>query len=232
MTLTPSKVRGRGSQSRSGPHPMGPSSSEPVFRVVPLATRYVSFCCFFEFWWSSLFGVWLTHDFCQRPEDAGVEQEVWRPTLQCVAMSKGGNRAAAAKPSLPGVVPPGVAIDNVTVAAMLLAAIPVPMAKVALEVTLAAPPPPVMVEETRGVSSLPRWVEGYTTYPCRWSRRRWREAWPGWSWDTRWRPMRARWWRSRLTMRRIPWQNRRCHRRSWQGSDRRLGPPAVHRRVT
>ena len=55
MTPTPSEVRGHGSQSESGPRPVGPSSSEPAFRVVPLATRYVSFCCFFDFWWLSLF---------------------------------------------------------------------------------------------------------------------------------------------------------------------------------
>ena len=55
MTPTPSKVRGRGSQPGSGPRPVGPWSSESAFRVVPLATRYVSFCCFFDFCWSSLF---------------------------------------------------------------------------------------------------------------------------------------------------------------------------------
>ena len=34
-------------------------------------------------------------------------QEVWRPTLQRVAASEGGNRVAAANPSLLGVVSPG-----------------------------------------------------------------------------------------------------------------------------
>ena len=76
-------------------------------------------------------------------------QEIWRPTLQRVVVSEGGSRVAAAMPSLLGVVPPGVAADNVTAMAMLLAAIPVPMAGVASEVTLAALPPPVAVEETR-----------------------------------------------------------------------------------
>ena len=56
---------------------------------------------------------------------------------------------AAAKPSLPGVVPPRATVDNVTAAATLLAAIPVPMAGVASEVTLVAPPSPVVVEEAR-----------------------------------------------------------------------------------
>ena len=76
-------------------------------------------------------------------------QEIWRPTLQRVAASEGGSRVAAAKPSVPGVVPLGAAADNVTATATLLAAILVPMAGVASEVTLAAPPPPVVVEETR-----------------------------------------------------------------------------------
>ena len=56
---------------------------------------------------------------------------------------------AMAKPSLPGLVPPGSAADKAAAAASVLAAIPVLMAGVASEVTLAALPPPVMVEETR-----------------------------------------------------------------------------------
>ena len=56
---------------------------------------------------------------------------------------------AAAKPSVPGVVPLGAAADNLTATATLLAAILVPMAGVASEVTLAALPLPVVVEETR-----------------------------------------------------------------------------------
>ena len=56
---------------------------------------------------------------------------------------------AAVKPSLPGVVAPGMAADKAAVAALVLAAIPVLMAAVVSEVTLAAPPPPVVVEETR-----------------------------------------------------------------------------------
>ena len=55
---------------------------------------------------------------------------------------------AVTKPSLPGVVPPGAATDKVTAAATLLAAILVPTAGVASEVTLTAPPP-IVVEETR-----------------------------------------------------------------------------------
>ena len=55
-------------------------------------------------------------------------QETWRPTLQRVAVSEGGSRVAVAS---------------------VLAAIPMPMVGVTSEVTLAAPPPPVAVEETR-----------------------------------------------------------------------------------
>ena len=36
-------------------------------------------------------------------------QEVWTPTLQCVAVNEGGSKVAVVKPSLSGVVPPGVA---------------------------------------------------------------------------------------------------------------------------
>jgi len=86
---------------------------------------------------------------------------------------------AAAKPSLPGVVPPGASADNVTAAATLLVAIPVPMVGVASEVTLVAPPPLVAVEEMRGVSSLLHRVEGCTTYPCCRCQSCWREVWPG-----------------------------------------------------
>ena len=55
---------------------------------------------------------------------------------------------AATKPLLPGVVPPGATAGDVTAAAALLAAIPVPTAGVVTEVTLAAPSLGV-VEETR-----------------------------------------------------------------------------------
>ena len=54
---------------------------------------------------------------------------------------------AATKPLLPGVVPPGATAGDVTAAAALLAAIPVPTAGVVMEVTLAGPPPGV-AEET------------------------------------------------------------------------------------
>ena len=52
-------------------------------------------------------------------------------------------------PSLPGVVPLESTADKAAVVASVLAAIPVPMAGVASEVTLVALPPPVAVEETR-----------------------------------------------------------------------------------
>ena len=54
-TLPPSEVRGRGSQPGSGPCPIGPLSSEPAFRVVPLTSRYVSLCCSSIFCQASLF---------------------------------------------------------------------------------------------------------------------------------------------------------------------------------
>ena len=47
-------------------------------------------------------------------------QETWRSTLQRVAVSEGGSRVAAAKPSLLGVVPPKAAADNMTAAVTLL----------------------------------------------------------------------------------------------------------------
>ena len=56
---------------------------------------------------------------------------------------------AAVKPSLPGVVPHGSAVDKAAAAALVLAAISVLMAGVVSEVTLTAPPPPVAVEEER-----------------------------------------------------------------------------------
>ena len=72
-------------------------------------------------------------------------QEVWRPTLQHAAVSDGGSKVVAAKPSLPGVVPSGSAVDVMAAVVSVLAAIPVPT----VGVTLAAPPPPVAVEEAR-----------------------------------------------------------------------------------
>ena len=76
-------------------------------------------------------------------------REAWRPTLQHIAASGEGNRVVAANPSLPGVVPPGSVASTVATAASTLAAIPVPMAGAALEVTLVAPPPLVAVDEER-----------------------------------------------------------------------------------
>ena len=51
-------------------------------------------------------------------------------------------------------MPPGAAADKAAAPAVMLATIPVPMVGVVSEVTLVAPPPPVMVEETRE-SKLP-----------------------------------------------------------------------------
>ncbi|XP_066354964.1 uncharacterized protein [Miscanthus floridulus] len=129
MTLPPSKVRGRGSQPGSGPRPVGPLSSEPAFRVVPLTSRG-----------RGMPGLSIAPT---------PMQETWRPTLQRVAASEGGSRVAAAKPSLPGVVPPGAVADKAVAAASVLVVILVPLVGVTSGVTLAAPPPPVAVEETR-----------------------------------------------------------------------------------
>ena len=71
-------------------------------------------------------------------------QEAWRPTLQRVTVSGGGNRVAAASPSLLGVV-----AATVIAAAAALVVILVPTAEVASEVTLAALPPSIVVEEER-----------------------------------------------------------------------------------
>ena len=91
-------------------------------------------------------------------------QEAWRPTLQRVVASSRGNKVAAMSPSLSG-----VAAATVTAAASALAAIPVPMAEVTSEVTLAALPPPAMAEEERetelptssggGLHGSPLWSE-------------------------------------------------------------------------
>ena len=76
---------------------------------------------------------------------------------------------AVANPFLPGVVPPGSAAGTVAAAASALPAIPVLMAEVASEVTLAAPPPPAAAEEERetelptspgrGLHGSPLWLE-------------------------------------------------------------------------
>ena len=81
-------------------------------------------------------------------------QEVWRPTLQHVAASEAGSRAAAANPSLLGVVPPRSVASTVAAVASALAAIPVLTTEVASEVTLVAPPPPAEAEE-EGETELP-----------------------------------------------------------------------------
>ena len=91
-------------------------------------------------------------------------QEAWRPTLLRAMASGGGNRVAAASPSLPRVVAPTVAE-----AASALASILVPSAGVTSEVTLMAPPPPATVEEERetklpaspgrGLHGSPSWSE-------------------------------------------------------------------------
>ena len=89
-------------------------------------------------------------------------QEAWRPTLQRVTVSGGGNRVAAVSPSLPGVV-------AATVTAAALAVIPVPTAEVASKVILVAPPPSAAAEEEReielpaspggGLHGSPSWLE-------------------------------------------------------------------------
>ena len=65
----------------------------------------------------------------------------------------------AARPSILGMVPPGLAVDEAAAAASVLATIPVPMATVVSEVTLAASPPPVAVEEARD-TELPALLDG------------------------------------------------------------------------
>ena len=80
--------------------------------------------------------------------------EVWRPTLQRVAASSVGNRMVVVNPFLSGVVPLGSVASSVAAVASALAAIPVLMADVVLEVTLAAPPPPVEAE-VEGETELP-----------------------------------------------------------------------------
>ena len=85
-------------------------------------------------------------------------QEAWRPTLQRVAVSGGGNRVAAASPSLLGAV-----AATAAAATAALAAIPVPSLEVASKVTLAALPPSAAAEEERETelpASLGRGLHG------------------------------------------------------------------------
>ena len=76
-------------------------------------------------------------------------QEDWRPTLQRTVASGGESRVVAVGPSLLGVVPLESVASTTVAAVMVLAVIPMVMAKAVLEVTLAAPPLPAMVEEKR-----------------------------------------------------------------------------------
>ena len=76
-------------------------------------------------------------------------QETWRPTLQRVMASDGGNRVVAASPSLPGVVHPVSVASAVATATLVLAVTPMVTAEASLEVSLAAPPPSVVAEEER-----------------------------------------------------------------------------------
>ena len=69
-----------------------------------------------------------------------VVQETWKPILQ---------RVTAARPFVPGMVPPGSAVDEAAAVVSVLAAIPVLMVTVVSEVTLMASLPPVVVEEAR-----------------------------------------------------------------------------------
>ena len=57
MTPPLSEARGCGSQSRSGPHPVGPLSVGPAFRVMPITSGYVFLRCCLIFHRSSLLGV-------------------------------------------------------------------------------------------------------------------------------------------------------------------------------
>ncbi|XP_066374858.1 uncharacterized protein [Miscanthus floridulus] len=83
-----------------------------------------------------------------RPRDAGVEH---RPDPRAGGLEAHPAACCGERRGQQGGGdgPPGAAADNVTAAATLLAAIPVSMAGVASEVTLAAPPPSAAVEETR-----------------------------------------------------------------------------------
>ena len=82
------------------------------------------------------------------------------PTLQRAMTSGGESRVVAARPSSLGVVPSRPIVTTVAAAAMVLAAIPVTMVEVGLEVTLAAPPLTVMVEEGRETGLLASPVGG------------------------------------------------------------------------
>ncbi|XP_066388112.1 uncharacterized protein [Miscanthus floridulus] len=107
-TLPPTEIKERGSRSRSGPRCAGASRLGLSFRVVPLATRGLG-----------MPGMSIA---------STIVQETWKLVLQRVAM---------ARPFVPGMVPSGSAVDEATAMASVLAMIPVPMATVASEVTLA-----------------------------------------------------------------------------------------------
>ena len=69
--------------------------------------------------------------------------------MQRAVASGGESRVVVVSPSLPGVVLPRSVASMTTAGATVLAAIPVVTVEAALEVSLAAPPPPAMTEEER-----------------------------------------------------------------------------------
>ena len=96
-------------------------------------------------------------------------QEVWRSTLQRVAVSGGESRVVVAVPSLLEAAPLGSVASSAAAAASVLAVIPVVTAEAMSMVTLAAPPPPAVAEEERetelpaspgrGLHGSPSWSE-------------------------------------------------------------------------
>ena len=96
-------------------------------------------------------------------------QEEWRPNLQWVTMSGGGSRLATARPSLLGVASSWPVASTTTVAAVVMAVIPVVIAEVGSEVNLAIRPPIAVEGERRetghpashdgGAHSLSSWSE-------------------------------------------------------------------------
>ena len=77
--------------------------------------------------------------------------------MQRVTTSGGESRLAAVRPSLLGVASSRPVVSTTAAAATVMAAIPVVMAEVGSEVTLAIPPPTATMEERRetGLSASP-----------------------------------------------------------------------------
>ena len=76
-------------------------------------------------------------------------REDWRPTLQCAMASGGESRVVVAGPSLPWGALLGSVASTAVAMAMVLVVILVVMAEAALEVSLAALPPPAAAKEER-----------------------------------------------------------------------------------